>query len=295
MRRKQAPRPCAAPGKRRRRRDARPQRRRRRQDPTKKPSGGGSLLLLFVHAAAGGRLLLGRVPKACSLPVVILVATAPGKEPRKELLAPRRQDADEQDPNRRQRNAQEDGRDFQLDPDHADAVVPRRVQRHFDVRIRVQSQNRGNAPKRANPKQQPRAELARAIHRQRADHGQWEDQEHNVLHDGADADGVPDGGDVEARAFDVAVPPRPDGAAGEYGQEEQDECVEDDVGEHAVGGEAEARVRFLEDVEVEEDDADFEGADDGNVKDGADVPFFHLVSVAARVIFLLLLGSVYRG
>lgn len=107
-----------------------------------------------------------------------------------------------------------------------------------------------------------------AVHVEAADKDDGEDQQHDVLQDGAHADGEADGRHVEALALDVAVPEGRDWVAGEDQHQTENERVGGDEGEHGVGDAAEARRG--EDLDVEEDDGGFEDAEDGYVDDGGD-------------------------
>jgi hypothetical protein len=69
--------------------------------------------------------------------------------------------------------------------------------------------------------------------------------------------------DVETLAVDVAVPERLDRTAGENGKEEDDEAADDDVDENKVGISSELFRR--EELEVEENDGDFDQPENDNI------------------------------
>lgn len=78
-------------------------------------------------------------------------------------------------------------------------------------------------------------------------HGEYKDDD--VLEDCVGAVRVPDGVDVEAFAFDVAVPEGLHGDAGENCEELDDDGTDCDVAEHNIADGAESTP--LEDLEVE--------------------------------------------
>lgn len=179
----------------------------------------------------------------------------PKREVREESFDARRHDMHEQHAYRGQRNASVNSQRFQIRPDHARAIIPARIQRGFEVRIRFEPQRRRYASERADAEQTADGEFMEPIHVEAADEDDGQDEKYDVLHDGAHADGEADGGDVEACAFDVAVPEGGDGVAGEDQHEAEDERVGGDQGQHGVGDGAEARGR--EDLDVEKDDGGF--------------------------------------
>lgn len=199
---------------------------------------------------------------------LVAATPRPEREVREESLDTVRHDTHEQHPDRRQRNTDVNCQRLQIRPNHTRTIIPARIERRLEIRVRLEAQRSSDASKRADAEQAADGEFVEAVHVEAADKHDGEHEQHDVLHDGAHADGEADSRHVEAFALNVAVPEGRDRVAGEDQHEAENERVGGDEGEDRVGDAAEARRG--EDLDVEEDDGGFEDTEDGYVDDGGD-------------------------